>query len=162
MVEFVVEAKFAGTTGTTGNGTDMTAFLFCVPIINSLDRVSLAVSSVVCLLLLGITAVAAAVTGLISGIEAPNLNPDSAGVEAIFADDDKSLSFDLLMGLAPNENVVAKGAERRSGEEREEIKFLLLDWSRVEIFRFSYLVDHFSSLCLCFGHRTRTSLLGRR
>lgn len=113
--EFVVEAILAGTTGTTGNGTDMTAFLFGELIVTSLGRVSLAVSSVVCLML-GTTG-AVAVTGLVSGIEAPNLNPDSAGVEAIFADADKSLSFDLLVVLTPNENVVAAKERKHTAED---------------------------------------------
>lgn len=104
IVEFVVVAKLAGTTG-TGNGTDMTVFLLCEPNTNSLDRVSFGVSSVVGLLLE--TTAVATVAGLASGIEAPNLNPDSAGVETIFVDADKSLSFNVLEGLTANENVVA-------------------------------------------------------
>lgn len=99
-------AKLEGTTG-TGDGTDMTVFLFCVPNTNSLDRLSLAVSSEVCLLL-GTTAVAT-VAGFVGCIGAPNVNPPSAGVATIFVDADKSLSFAVLVGLTPNENAVAMG-----------------------------------------------------
>lgn len=106
MVVATFCGKLAGTTGTGNDGTDgMT--VFCEPNTNSLDRVSLGFSSVACLLLE--TTAVAAVTGLLCGMEAPNLNPDRAGVETILVDAEKSFSFVVLEGLAPNENVAATG-----------------------------------------------------
>lgn len=112
IVAFVVVAKLAGTTG-TGNGTDMTGLLFFEPNTKSVVRVSLGVSSAVCLLLEA--TVGATVPGLVCDIEAPNLKPDSAGVETILVDADKSLSFDVLEDLTANENVVAAREKRCSG-----------------------------------------------
>lgn len=110
MVEFEV-AKLAGTAGVTDDGSDMTVFLICEPNNNSFDFVSLAVSSVLGVMLVP-TAVPAAVTGLICDIEAPNLNPDRAGFVTILSVAGKSFSVDVVDGLTPNENVVVAAGGR--------------------------------------------------
>lgn len=83
----------------------------------------------------------ATVAGLVGAIDAPNLNPDSAGVEAIFVEADKSLSFDMLDDLTPNENVVA--VERRkcvwiSKNEQKRKEFYALPGRSLFVFSLSF------------------------